>query len=76
MSNRNYPFNLDASKVIEVFGGTSAIKDILEEAGCHVSERAIRKWRERQTVPADAIILLHFHASKNGGPDILSMIDW
>jgi hypothetical protein len=75
MTDRNYPFNFDPRRVIDRFGGVNKTHEALIRVGCHVTPRAVRKWLERQTVPADAVIALHIYSTKHQGPGILDLID-
>jgi hypothetical protein len=75
MTDRAYPFNFDGRKVIDAFGGVRSTHQRLKEIGCEISQRAVRKWLERRTVPSDAILALHFATQDNGGPNVLDLVD-
>jgi hypothetical protein len=75
VTDRNYPFNFDARKVIDAYGGVRLTHQLLLRAGCHITERAVRKWLERQTVPSDAVIAIYFHTKGGDGLDIMDLVD-
>lgn len=75
MNDTNYPFNFDPRQVIDRFGGVNQTHAALKAVGCAVSARAVRKWLERGTVPADAVLALHLYSIKTQGPGVLDLIN-
>lgn len=53
-----YSTKFDADKMIDRFGGISALHRTLTNAGCTMSYKTVEKWRERKNIPPDAVATL------------------
>ncbi len=58
--------NFSPRKVMARFGGPIAVYKILSHMGADLTPKAVKKWIDRGTVPADAIIALHLYERQTG----------
>lgn len=58
--------NIDPRKLIDFFGGVSALHQRLQKAKVEVDISTIKKWKERLNMPANRLAQLALIARKDG----------
>ncbi len=62
----HYPAFFDVEKVIAHFDGVLGTHEALKAMGVDVTRQAVRKWKERGVVPADALVVLAAYDHRRG----------
>lgn len=69
--HEKYRYRFNVSDLIDHYGGVSQTTEALQSAGAKIKRRSVQKWRERGTIPADALATLLMHGLRKG--ELLSL---
>ena len=62
----NYSTRFDADAIMKEFGGVNGVLEALADVDCIVARKTAQKWRERNSIPANALAGLMLYKLRGG----------